>query len=106
MNTSNLLITCIIERGRAEEVMRVARKAGAKGGTVLPARGTGTDDDKKFLGISVMPTEKEMLLIVAEQALATAIMDAMRTLPACSKPGGSVIFTTQIGEFFTPGSYT
>ena len=103
MSTSSFLITCIIERGRADEVMSVARKAGAKGGTILPARGTSTAEDKKFLGIPVMPAEKEMLLIVADEDLAPVIMDAICKMPFLSKPGRSVVYSMPLHSFYTPG---
>jgi nitrogen regulatory protein PII len=95
-----VLITCIIERGQADEVMFAARQAGAKGGTILPARGTGTADDKNFLGITLMPAEKEMLLIVAERGQVQGIMDAVRKMPLFSRHGHSLIYTTPIGGFF------
>jgi nitrogen regulatory protein PII len=102
MNADNFLITCIIERGRADEVMKVARQAGARGGTILPARGTGTSEDKKFLGISVMPAEKEMLLIVAGHDQLQPILDAIYKMPIFNKPGGSVVYSAPLHSFHTP----
>jgi nitrogen regulatory protein PII len=104
MGTGNTLITCIITRGLADEIMRAARQAGAGGGTILGARGTGTEDDVKFFGISVAP-EKEMLLIVArDDHVLPAILDAVCTLPVFSEPGGGIVYTTPVEEFFILGS--
>jgi len=82
--------------------MSVARQAGARGGTILGARGTGTEDDVKFFGISLAP-EKEMLLIVAHKDHARAIVEAVCRLPIFSEPGGGIVFTTPVEEFFTLG---
>ncbi|MCL2122933.1 MAG: P-II family nitrogen regulator [Desulfovibrionaceae bacterium] len=104
MDTGNTLITCIITRGLADEIMRVARQAGAGGGTILSARGTGTEDDVKFFGISLAP-EKEMLLIVARNdSVLPAILDAVCALPVFSEPGGGIVYTTPVDGFYFLGS--
>jgi nitrogen regulatory protein PII len=103
MKSGNVLITCIITHGQAGEIMSVARQAGARGGTILNARGTGTEDDVKFFGISLAP-EKEMLLIVAYDDHAQAVLEAVCRLPIFSEPGGGIVYTTPVEEFFTLGS--
>ena len=102
MNAGNTLITCIITHGQGGEIMSVARAAGARGGTILNARGTGTEDDVKFFGISLAP-EKEMLLIAAHNDHAPAILEAVCRLPIFSEPGGGIVYTTPIEEFFALG---
>ncbi|MCL1939161.1 MAG: P-II family nitrogen regulator [Desulfovibrionaceae bacterium] len=101
MSANSFLITCIIERGRADEVMKVARQAGARGGTIMPARGTSTSEDKKFLGIPVMPAEKEVLLIVTDHDQVEVILDAIYKMPIFSKPGSSVVYSTPLHSFHT-----
>ena len=103
MGADNTLITCIITHGQANEIMSVAREAGAKGGTILNARGTGTEDDVRFFGISLAP-EKEMLLIVAGPDHVRAILEAVGKLPIFSEPGGGIVYTTPVEEFFILGS--
>ena len=102
MKIDNILITCIITHGQACEIMGVAREAGARGGTILNARGTGTEDDVKFFGISLVP-EKEMLLIVAQCDHAQAVLEAVARMPIFSEPGGGIIYTTPVEEFYNLG---
>jgi len=102
MKSGNTLITCIITHGQADEIMGVARQAGARGGTILNARGTGTEDDVKFFGISLAP-EKEMLLIVAQSDHARAVVEAVCRLPIFSEPGGGIVYTTPVEEFINLG---
>jgi nitrogen regulatory protein PII len=102
MGPGNILITCIITHGQADEIMSVARQAGARGGTILSARGTGTEDDVKFFGISLAP-EKEMLLIVAQADHSRDVVEAVCRLPIFSEPGGGIVFTTPVEEFFNLG---
>ncbi|MBO6060250.1 MAG: P-II family nitrogen regulator, partial [Bacteroidaceae bacterium] len=77
--TSHEMIFVIVNSGFADDVMAAARKAGAHGGTVLNARGTGKQEDVKFFGITIVP-EKEILLIIAEKEKSAAIMDAVKAL--------------------------
>ena len=49
------MITIIVNTGYADDIMDAARKAGAKGGTVLHARGTASPEDATFLGITIVP---------------------------------------------------
>ena len=46
------LILTVVNRGYADEVMKAAKKAGAFGGTVLNARGTGTNELQEFCCVS------------------------------------------------------
>ena len=103
MESGNTLITTIITHGQADEVMAVARAAGAKGGTILNARGTGTEDDVEFFGISLAP-EKEMLLIVADNNHVNEIIQAICNLPIFSEPGGGIVYTTNVEQFIVLGS--
>ena len=74
-NTQNLVIA-IFNRGFSEEVMEIARKAGALGGTVLHAHGYGASCTERFLGISIAP-EKEMLMMIVPETISGAIMDSI-----------------------------
>lgn len=96
------LITVIVNHGYADDVMAAARKAGATGGTILTARGTGTEDDVKFFGITLVP-EKDMLMIVAEEAVAQAILDAVGQVPHIQQPGGGVVYVMGIEKFIPLG---
>ena len=103
MQSGYTMISSVINHGQAEELMAVAREAGAKGGTILNARGTGTEDDVQFFGISLAP-EKEFLVIITENAHADAILKAISSRPVFSEPGGGIIFTTGVDRLFSLGS--
>lgn len=102
MKSGFKLITVIVNHGYADDVMAAARKAGAKGGTILNARGTGTEEDVKFFGISLVP-EKEMLLIVAETETVPALLKAINEVPDISQPGGGVVYHMNIERFMPMG---
>jgi hypothetical protein len=96
------MISIIVNRGYADDIMNAARKAGAKGGTILNARGTGKPDDEKFFGITIVP-EKEEVIILADAETAPAIREAIAALPCLTTPGIGIMFTTPVAEFMTLG---
>ena len=102
MNSTHKMITVIINHGFAEEAMTQARLAGATGGTILNARGTGKAEDIKFFGISLVP-EKEMLLIIAPEDKVSDIVKSISQIPKLCQPGGGIIFTTDVSEFIVLG---
>ena len=97
------LIVTIVNRGYSDELMGAARQAGAGGGTILNARGTGTPEDETYWGITLTP-EKEVLLIVANQNDVSKITEAIRSQPAFSERGAGIIFTLNLAESFFPNS--
>lgn len=70
------LLVAITERGCVEQVMSAARTAGARGGTVIHAKGTGTEFTARFFGVSIA-SEKDLALIVVNHRDKDAIMRAI-----------------------------
>ena len=64
-NIQSTMITVIVNRGYADDVMAAARSAGAGGGTVVNARGTARETDARFFGMHIVP-EKEMLIMPSD----------------------------------------
>ena len=102
MDSGYEAITVITNSGYADDVMAAARKAGATGGTILNARGTGTEEDVKFFGITLVP-EKEMLIIIANREKVSAIVEAISAVPKLNEPGGGVVYTMKVEEFIVLG---
>jgi len=70
------LILAIVDYGNSALLMDIARAAGARGGTILNARGTANPQDEKFFGISLQP-EKEMIMIITPKEEKKALMNAI-----------------------------
>ncbi|MDD4220583.1 MAG: P-II family nitrogen regulator [Sphaerochaetaceae bacterium] len=102
MDSPHTLITCIVNKGNADEVMDAARKAGATGGTILAARGTGKEEDQKFFGIQLVP-EKEMLMILVGSGLTGRVLEAIREVPCLAQPGSGIAFCIDVERFMTLG---
>lgn len=96
------LITIIVNKGLAEDAMAAARKAGAKGGTILDGTGTAKEDDATFFGVSLVP-EKEILIIHVEADKADAVYEAIRSLPCFDEKGVGIAFRMPVQDFTTLG---
>jgi nitrogen regulatory protein PII len=92
----NGLIISILNHGYSNEFMAVARNAGARGGTVISARGL-SQQKKNFLGISVQD-EKEIIIILANRENATAIMQAVSSAYGTASKAGGVIFSLPVDQ--------
>ena len=57
------LVVCIVNAGFSQNVMMAARAAGARGGTILRARGSANPEAEEFFNITIQP-DKEMLMIL------------------------------------------
>lgn len=101
-NPEHILIVCIMNKGYAEEAMAAARKAGAPGGTILTARGTGKEEDVKFFGIDLVP-EKEMLLILAKSDQSETILQAIKEERCFIEPGAGIAFCIDVEQFIPLG---
>ena len=76
MENSMILVT--VNQGFTEEVMETARKAGARGGTIIHARWAGSESTEEFYGITVQQ-EKEIISIVSPADKRNAIMEAINS---------------------------
>lgn len=97
------LICVIVNDGYAEDAMAVARSQGATGGTIIKARGTAKEDDAEFFGVHLVP-EKELLLVVVDEAKYEAVFNAIQAMPCFEKKGAGVAFTIPTNDFITLGT--
>lgn len=99
VNSMYNAIFVIVDRGRAEEAMDAAREAGARGGTILHARGSGIHEHAKLLNMEIEP-EKEIVLIISEQSATRDIVVAVRDSLEIDKPGNGIIFVQEVNEAY------
>lgn len=59
------LIIVISNQGYIDEVMRSAKKVGARGGTIISGKGTADAETIKLFGFKIQPF-KEILMIVTD----------------------------------------
>jgi len=92
---SHDLIVSIVNHGYTDELMNKAREAGARGGTVLHARGTAHEGPVKFFGISVQD-EKEIILILSEYDKKVPIMQTISENYGLNTKAQGLIFSLPV----------
>ena len=91
------LILAITESGSTEMVMDAAYSGGARGGTVIHAKGTAGEMTRKFLGIS-LADEKEIILILASKDGKNSIMKAIMDKAGIRSNAHTVLFSLPVDE--------
>ena len=98
--TDATLITCIVEKGKADQIVKAAREAGAQGATVFYARGSGIRERLGILGVAV-EVEKEIINIVVAKDQADFVVEKMYLEGQLDTPGKGFIYTTQLDKAAT-----
>lgn len=96
-NLAHSLIITIVNRGFTDLVMDAASRAGARGGTVIHARGAGQEEAEKFFGITIQP-EKEVVLILVRREQKHAIMQEICKSAGFSTPGHGFSFSLPVED--------
>ncbi len=84
------LILVIVNQGFTDTVMETAKKAGARGGTIIRSRWVGEETFEQFYGIA-RQAEKEILAIVAPQELRNGIMEAINAQHGMQSEAGAMV---------------
>lgn len=90
-------ILCIVNAGFSENVMDAAKAAGARGGTVLHARGTGAKEAETFFGITVQE-EKEMVMILVPAEIKADVLHTLYHAVGLNTPGHGIAFSLPVDE--------
>jgi nitrogen regulatory protein P-II 1 len=91
------LITCVLQRGKANDVAKAAMQAGAKGATVVYGRGMGVGELMGALGFAIVP-QKEVIQIVTTADSTRKLFDTVVQAAELDKPGMGIADIIPIHE--------
>lgn len=94
------LITCIVQKGFADEIVKAAYEAGAQGATVNYAHGSGVREKLGIFGVAV-EAEKEIIQIVVASEQVNRIFDAMYLAGKLDTPGMGFMYVTKLQKAAT-----
>ena len=99
--TDVMLITVVVQRGVADQVVQVAVEAGAQGATVFHAHGSGVR--QKHLGILglTVNTEKEIIYIVVPSEQADTLFERIFVSAKMDTPGMGILWMTRLDKMST-----
>lgn len=96
-NTTHDLIIVVAEQGYTNLIMDAARAAGAHGGTIIHAKGTGMEAAEKFMGVS-LAAEKEIVFIVSKTEEKNAIMQAIMKDAGLDSKAKAIVFSVPVTD--------
>lgn len=96
-DTTHELIVVISEHGYTNMIMDAARAAGAYGGTVIHAKGTGVESAERFMGIT-LAAEKEVIYIVTKTSQKNEIMQAIMKDAGLNTKAKAIVFSLPVTD--------
>lgn len=94
------LITCVVQRGLADDVIKAAQEAGAQGATTYFAHGSGVRERLGILGVAV-EVEKEVINIVVANDQVERVFEKMYLAGQLDTPAMGIIYTTPLEKLAT-----
>lgn len=88
-------LTLIVNRGKAEDAINIARRPGIRGGTILHGRGTCSECTAKLFGIEIEP-EKELVIMVMPNELVDEVIDDLFEELKLDDAGNGILFTEPV----------
>ena len=92
-------IFTVVDRGMGDDVVEAATAAGARGATIIHARGSGIHETGMLFAMQIEP-EKDLVLILAKNDVRGAIIESIRSKLHIDEPGKGIIFTMTVGEAY------
>ena len=89
------VVVVIVNEGHSDKVMDAARDAGARGGTIAHARGSGNKDIEKKYGIVITP-QKEMIYILVNETIRDKVMEAINKAVGLDTLGQGIVFSLPV----------
>jgi len=91
------MIFCIVNTGFSETVMDAAKEVGARGGTVINARGTANKEAEQFFHITVQP-EKEIVMILVPSEIKDDVLHAVYRQAGLKTAGQGIAFSVAVDD--------
>jgi nitrogen regulatory protein PII len=91
------LVITLVNTGFADQVMNAAREEGARGGTIVHARGTATKEMEKKYGVIITP-DKEMVLILVNSKIKDKVLSAIYKEVGLQTSGQGIAFSLPVED--------
>ena len=91
------MILCIVNAGFSDLVMDAAKAEGARGGTVIHARGTANKDAEAFFHITIQP-EKDVVMLIVPKTIKDNVLHAIYKHAGLESDGQGIAFSMPVSE--------
>jgi len=94
------MITCVVQRGKADPVVEAAQDAGAHGATIYFGNGSGVKERLGVLALAV-DVEKEIITCLVADDHVDRIFERMYFAGEMDVPGAGIIYITKLDKAAT-----
>ncbi len=94
------LVTCIVQRGLADKIIKAAQEAGAQGATTYYAHGSGVRERLGVLGVAI-DVEKEVINVVVASDQMDRVFEKMFLAGKLDTPGKGFMYITPLEKAAT-----
>jgi len=98
--TDVALITCVVQRGAADDIIKATQEVGAQGATVYFAKGGGVRERLGVLGLAI-EVEKEVINIIVAINQIDRIFEKMYIAGKLDTPGMGIMYVTHLEKAAT-----
>lgn len=98
--TDVALITCVVQRGAADDIIQATQEVGAQGATVYYAKGGGVRERLGVLGLAI-EVEKEVINIIVATNQIDRIFEKMYIAGKLDTPGMGIMYVTHLDKAAT-----
>ena len=91
------VIFCVVNAGYSDLVMDAAKEVGARGGTVMNAKGTANREAEQFFNIAIQP-EKEIVMILVKKEIKDDVLHAIYKNAGLKSEGSGIAFSMPVNQ--------
>ena len=91
------MILCVVNAGFSDDVMDAAREAGARGGTVIHARGTANKEAESFFHITIQP-DKDVVMMIVPADIKDKVLHAIYQSAGLKSEGQGIAFSLAVDQ--------
>ena len=97
MAAKHEVIFCIVNAGFSDVVMDAAKEVGARGGTVIHARGTANKEAEQFFHITIQP-DKDIVMILVPTEIKDDVLHALYRNAGLKTDGQGIAFSMPVNN--------
>lgn len=94
------LITCVVENGSADKIVKAASDVGSQGATINYARGTGVRDRMGLIGVTI-DEQKEIIRIIVSKEQSNRVFESMYLAGDLDIAGKGIMWMTKLDRVAT-----
>jgi len=91
------IIFASVKSDITDKIVDAAKKVGATGATIIPARGTGIREAKTFFGLS-LEAQTDIIIFLLEERLVENVLETIGRVGEFNKPGTGIAFVIPIDQ--------